>query len=64
MGTAVVQLPEKQFDQAAIIAKPQFIDKSLLTEEQLTDPDYRLKSLQDQYGGKFDISCSKCHHCR
>ena len=41
-----------------------FIDKSKLTEEQLNDPDYRLKQLKKEYGVKNKISCSKCHHCR
>ena len=42
-------------------------DESELTKEQLTDPDYRLKSLQTQSlieGRIFTPSCSKCHHCR
>ena len=30
-------------------------DKSELTEEQRTDPDYRLKSLKKQYGEKFSM---------
>jgi len=37
-----------------------FRDANKLTEEQLTDPDYRLKKLVGA-GTKF---CSKCHHCR
>jgi hypothetical protein len=44
--------------------KPEFKDKKTLTKEQLTDPDYRLKFLQNMYGGMNSISCSKCHHCR
>ena len=46
------------------LSKPKFIDKKLLQEEQITDPDYRLKFLEKQYGNKYPISCSKCHHCR
>lgn len=41
-----------------------FRDPEELSTEQLTDPDYRLKSLQKQSGGKLNITCSKCHHCR
>ena len=43
---------------------PVFVDPASLTKEQLTDPDYRLKSLQREYGDKYTIGCSKCHHCR
>ena len=43
---------------------PVFRDPKTLTQEQLTDPDYRLKSLQGEFAGKFSITCSKCHHCR
>jgi len=43
---------------------PKFRDESELTEEQLTDPDYRLKQLAKLSDGKFSITCSKCHHCR
>lgn len=46
------------------IVQPKFRDKSELTEEQLSDPDYRLKQLKKQSGGKISITCSKCHHCR
>jgi len=42
-----------------------FRDPSTLTYEQLTDPDYRLKELEKVDGKyKFNIACSKCHHCR
>ena len=44
--------------------EPKFIDKPKLTNEQLTDPDYRLKLLEKLYATKYPISCSKCHHCR
>ena len=37
-----------------------FRNGSELTEEQLTDPDYRLKQLLKN-GAR---TCSKCHHCR
>lgn len=43
---------------------PKFISKSLLQQEQINDPDYRLKFLEKLYGKKYPISCSKCHHCR
>lgn len=46
------------------IKKPRFVKKDSLTKEQINDPDYRLKLLQKQYGQKFPITCSKCHHCR
>lgn len=38
--------------------EPKFRDPSELTEEQLTDPDWRLKQLDPA------AACSKCHHCR
>ena len=44
--------------------QPGFIDEKELSNEQLTDPDFRLKSLEKLYGTKYPISCSKCHHCR
>ena len=46
---------------------PVFRDPGTLTKEQLTDPDYRLKSLLvialfiENLGR---ITCSRCHHCR
>jgi len=40
------------------------IPKKLLSKNELDDPDYRLKQLQKDYGEKFSITCSKCHHCR
>lgn len=43
---------------------PKFIDKKELSIKQITDPDYRLKLLENLYGTKYSISCSKCHHCR
>lgn len=43
---------------------PRFISKILLQQEQINDPDYRLKFLEKLYGKKYPISCSKCHHCR
>lgn len=44
--------------------KPKFVDKKTLSTEQLTNPDYRLKQLQKKYGDKFEVTCSRCHHCR
>ena len=46
------------------IGVPKFRDLATMTHEQLTDPDYRLKQLAKLSGGKFTITCSKCHHCR
>ena len=43
---------------------PKFRDPATMTHEQLTDPDYALKQLAKLSGGKFSITCSKCHHCR
>jgi len=43
---------------------PKFLDPSELTEEQLTDPDYALKELEKLNGGRLNVTCSKCHHCR
>ena len=47
-----------------ISQKPKFRDPNELSHEQLTDPDYALKQLTKQSGGRFSITCSKCHHCR
>lgn len=46
--------------------KPKFRDPSELTEEQLTDPDYRLKKIARESGipDSEMLICSKCHHCR
>ena len=44
--------------------EPKFRSEEELTEAQLTDPDYRMKQLQQEAGSKIEISCSKCHHCR
>lgn len=43
--------------------KPTFRDPATMTEEQLTDPDYRLKQIIKDSGG-LNPTCSKCHHCR
>jgi len=50
--------------QNALSIETKFRDSATLTEEQLTDPDYRLKQLAKHSGGKISITCSKCHHCR
>ena len=47
-----------------IKVEPKFRDPNTLTEEQLTDPDYRLKQLAKLNGDDKIITCSKCHHCR
>ncbi len=54
----------KQNPETKIYPMPRFIAKSLLQQEQINDPDYRLKFLEKLYGKKYPISCSKCHHCR
>lgn len=41
-----------------------FRPRKELSREQLTDPDYALKQIRKLNGGKLDITCSKCHHCR
>ena len=45
------------------LSKPKFIPIEQLIQEQLTDPDYRLKQLLKQDGAN-PITCSRCHHCR
>lgn len=56
MAIELLEVKEK------VAKEPKFIDPSELTEEQLTDPDYRLKQI---FGAKWDTPiCSKCHHCR
>ncbi len=45
-------------------SEPKFRDRSELSPEQLTDPDYALKQLEKLNGGKLSVTCSKCHHCR
>ena len=44
--------------------RPKFREVSELTNEQLNDPDFRLKQLAKMNEGKLEITCSKCHHCR
>lgn len=44
--------------------KPQFRNPNELSQEQLTDPDYAIKQIERLNGGRFSITCSKCHHCR
>lgn len=43
---------------------PLFVDRSLLSYDELNDPDYALKQLEQLNGGYYSITCSKCHHCR
>ena len=43
--------------------KPKFRNPDDMTEEELTDPDYRLKQLMKQ-NDTDPLTCSKCHHCR
>lgn len=53
-------------EQREVITAPRFLNPEDLTEEQLTDPDYRLKQLAKEAGleeGEV-LVCSKCHHCR
>lgn len=44
--------------------RPKFRKVSELTNEELTDPDFRLKQLEKLNKDKLQITCSKCHHCR
>ena len=46
------------------LTEPKFRDPSELSPEQLTDPHYAQKQLEKLNGGKLNITCSKCHHCR
>jgi hypothetical protein len=46
------------------VLNPRFRDPGKLSSEQLSDPDYALKLLEKQNGGKLSITCTKCHHCR
>jgi len=56
-------LEKKPFEIMEAI-RPMFRDPSELSPEQLTDPHYALKELEKLNGGKLNITCSKCHHCR
>lgn len=58
MTTEVIERTEDK-----VVAEPKFRDPSTLTAEQLTDPDYRLKQVMKENGGR-SLTCSKCHHCR
>ena len=42
---------------------PKFVPREELAEEML-DPDYGLNLLAKMNGGRYTITCSKCHHCR
>ena len=44
--------------------RPKFRKVSELTNEELTDPDFRLKQIEKLNKDKLQITCSKCHHCR
>ena len=55
---------ENEAKNSLILDLPKFINPSLLSSEQLTNPDYRLNRLQQEYGKDYSITCSKCHHCR
>lgn len=57
----VTEVREKEKVKAP--SKPKFRDPATMTEEELTDPDYRLKQIIKDSGG-LNPTCSKCHHCR
>lgn len=46
------------------LTEPKFRGPEELSPEQLTDPHYAKKQLEKLNGGRLDITCSKCHHCR
>ena len=46
------------------IRVPVFRDRCLLSNEELTDPDFGMKQLAKLNGGRYELTCSKCHHCR
>lgn len=48
----------------SVIGEPKFRDPETMTSEELYDPDYHIKQLAKLNGGKLNITCSKCHHCR
>lgn len=41
-----------------------FRSEGELSNEQLTDPDYRIRVLSALTEGKVPLTCSRCHHCR
>jgi len=43
---------------------PLFVDRALLSFEELSDPDFALKQLEKLNNGRYSVTCSKCHHCR
>ena len=45
-------------------AVPLFRNRAMLSFEQLNDPDYALKELENLNNGNYSITCSKCNHCR
>jgi len=55
---------ETKRKEKSVIEEPKFRNPGDMIEEELTDPDYRLKQLAKLSGGKLNITCSKCHHCR
>jgi len=60
-----IDVAERVESVSSKITEPKFRDISTLTYEQRTDPDYHLKKLQELAGEyNFDVTCSKCHHCR
>jgi len=64
IDTDVAEVDSEVIPKNYLNIKPKFIDPKLLSAEALTDPDYRLKELQNFYQNIYSISCSKCHHCR
>ena len=46
------------------LRRPKFRKVSELTNDELTDPDFRIKQLEKLNKVRLPITCSKCHHCR
>lgn len=51
-------------EKAEELRGPKFRRVSELTNEELTDPDFRTKQLGKLNKVRLPITCSRCHHCR
>ena len=65
MAVSVREKPKQK--ELGKITGPSFRDPATMTPEELTDPDYGMKLLLENFGGNKEgqpAICSRCHHCR
>ena len=61
-----VTVKERTKPSAGLITGPQFRDPATMTEEELTDPDFRQRQILKDAGLNEEevLTCTQCHHCR